>query len=86
MAVGEHKNIFKYPAEDECLLRRLGSAVIASWGTLPESVFGKGCSRPQRREHPFASQATPNAASNTITRPMMETAHTMVRTTWMPRA
>jgi hypothetical protein len=38
MAVGEHKNIFKYPAEDECLLRRLGSAVIASWGTLPESV------------------------------------------------
>lgn len=37
-AVGEHKNVFKYPAEDECLLRRLGSAVIASWGTLPENV------------------------------------------------
>lgn len=40
-AIGEHKNAFKYPAEDECLLRRLGSAVIASWGTLPESVRDK---------------------------------------------
>jgi hypothetical protein len=37
-AVGEYRNVFKYPAEDECLLRRLGSAVIASWGTLPEPV------------------------------------------------
>ncbi|HXL70534.1 MAG TPA: hypothetical protein VN935_04755 [Rhizomicrobium sp.] len=38
MAIGEHKNAFKYPSEDECLIRRLGSAVIASWGTLPEPV------------------------------------------------
>lgn len=38
MPVREYKNVFKYPAEDECLLRRLGSAVIASWGTLPEPV------------------------------------------------
>jgi hypothetical protein len=36
--VGEYRNVFKYPAEDECLIRRLGSAVIASWGTLPEPV------------------------------------------------
>lgn len=36
--VGEYKNVFKYPAEDECLVRRLGSAVIAVWGTLPEPV------------------------------------------------
>lgn len=36
--VGEYKNVFKYPAEDECLVRRLGSAVIAAWGTLPEPV------------------------------------------------
>lgn len=38
MAFVEQKNMFKYPAEDECLVRRLGSAVIASWGTLPENV------------------------------------------------
>ena len=38
MAFVEQKNVFKYPAEDECLIRRLGSAVIASWGTLPEPV------------------------------------------------
>lgn len=36
--VGEYKNVFKYPAEDECLVRRLGSAVIASWSILPETV------------------------------------------------
>jgi hypothetical protein len=40
-AVGEYKNVFKYPAEDECLVRRLGSAVVASWGTLPEPVRDK---------------------------------------------
>jgi hypothetical protein len=25
---------FKYPSEDECLVRRLGSAVLASWTAL----------------------------------------------------
>ena len=29
---------FRYPAEDECLVRRLGSAVIAAWPHLPEDV------------------------------------------------
>jgi hypothetical protein len=28
------KLAFKYPSEDECLVRRLGSAVLASWTTL----------------------------------------------------
>lgn len=37
-AVGGYRNVFKYPAEDECLLRRLGSAAIACWSTLPENV------------------------------------------------
>jgi hypothetical protein len=32
------KKVFKYPSEDECLIRRLGSGVLASWSTLaPES-------------------------------------------------
>ena len=26
---------FKYPAEDECLVRRLGSAVLSVWSELP---------------------------------------------------
>jgi hypothetical protein len=29
---------FKYPAEDECLVRRLGSGVIAAWQHLPEEA------------------------------------------------
>jgi hypothetical protein len=29
---------FKYPAEEECLVRRLGSAVIASWSELPRET------------------------------------------------
>ena len=29
---------FRYPAEDECLVRRLGSGVIASWAELPDEV------------------------------------------------
>lgn len=37
MAFVEEK-AFKYPAEDECLVRRLGSAVIAAWPSLPEEV------------------------------------------------
>ncbi|HEY1961971.1 MAG TPA: hypothetical protein VGG69_06110 [Rhizomicrobium sp.] len=29
---------FKYPSEDECLVRRLGSAVLASWAALPPDL------------------------------------------------
>lgn len=36
---------FKYPAEEECLVRRLGSAVVASWAQLPaeaqEKIFSE---------------------------------------------
>jgi hypothetical protein len=34
--VQEH--VFKYPAEEECLVRRLGSGVIAAWNQLPEET------------------------------------------------
>lgn len=34
--VQEH--VFKYPAEGECLVRRLGSGVIAAWNQLPEEA------------------------------------------------
>ena len=37
MAFVEAKQ-FKYPAEDECLVRRLGSGVIAAWPHLPEEA------------------------------------------------
>ncbi len=29
---------FKYPAEEEALVRRLGSGVIAAWNHLPEEA------------------------------------------------
>jgi hypothetical protein len=29
---------FRYPAEEECLVRRLGAGVIAAWPYLPEEV------------------------------------------------
>lgn len=29
---------FKYPAEDECLVRRLGAGVIAAWAHLPQDA------------------------------------------------
>ncbi len=32
---------FKYPAEDECLVRRLGSAVILIWAALPRDMQEK---------------------------------------------
>lgn len=32
------EKIFKYPAEDEALVRRLGSGVIAAWPHLPEEA------------------------------------------------
>ena len=37
MAFAEDKS-FKYPAEDECLVRRLGAGVIAAWPHLPRDV------------------------------------------------
>ena len=37
MAFVEEKN-FKYPAEDECLVRRLGAGVFAAWPNLPRDV------------------------------------------------
>ena len=37
MAAVENKE-FKYPAEDECLVRRLGAGVIAAWPHLPRDV------------------------------------------------
>jgi hypothetical protein len=37
MAIVEAKQ-FRYPAEDECLVRRLGSGVIAAWPHLPEEA------------------------------------------------
>ncbi len=44
MAFVEEKN-FKYPAEDECLVRRLGAGVIAAWPHLPreaqEAIFAE---------------------------------------------
>jgi len=40
MAAVENKE-FRYPAEDECLVRRLGSAVIATWPHLPREVQEK---------------------------------------------
>jgi hypothetical protein len=32
---------FRYPAEEECLVRRLGSAVIVSWSKLPNEAQDK---------------------------------------------
>jgi hypothetical protein len=39
-ALGE-ENVFKYPAEDECLVRRLGSGVMAAWPHLPREAQEK---------------------------------------------
>lgn len=40
MAIMEEK-VFKYPAEDECLVRRLGSGVMAAWPHIPREVQEK---------------------------------------------
>jgi hypothetical protein len=40
MAFVEDKK-FRYPAEEECLVRRLGSAVIVSWSKLPHEARDK---------------------------------------------
>jgi len=37
--VEEH--VFKYLAVEECLVRRLGSGVIAAWNQLPEEARGR---------------------------------------------
>ena len=37
-AVYKAKRSFKYPSEDECYVRRLGSAVLATWGALPPDL------------------------------------------------
>jgi len=33
-AIYKTRRSFKYPSEDECYVRRLGSAVLANWGLL----------------------------------------------------
>jgi hypothetical protein len=38
--IGESK-IFKYPSEEECLVRRLGSAVLSVWPALPAEIREK---------------------------------------------
>lgn len=40
MALVQDKQ-FKYPAEDECLVRRLGAGVMAAWPHLPPEVRDK---------------------------------------------
>ncbi len=53
MAIVEDKS-FKHPAEDECLVRRLGSGVIAAWPGLPPEVREKIMAEATRawdREH-----------------------------------
>ena len=36
MSFAQEQHAFKYPAEEECLVRRLGSGVIAAWAAIPE--------------------------------------------------
>ena len=40
MALVQDKQ-FKYPSEDECLVRRLGSGVMAAWPHLPPEAREK---------------------------------------------
>ena len=46
---------FKYPAEEECLVRRLGSAVVATWAKLPadaqEKIFAEAKQAWDREYH-----------------------------------
>jgi len=37
-AVYKAELTFKYPSEDECMVRRLGSGVLAAWGGLAPEV------------------------------------------------
>ena len=57
MAIVE-SNAFKYPAEEECLVRRLGSGVIAAWTSC----------RKNRREPILARRASPGTANYNIPR------------------
>ncbi len=40
MAVTARK-VFKYPSEEECYVRRLGSAVMSVWAGLPDEIKQK---------------------------------------------
>jgi hypothetical protein len=40
MAIPSRK-VFKYPSEEECYVRRLGSAVMSVWPALPDDVKTK---------------------------------------------
>lgn len=31
-------SVFRYPSEDECIVRRLGSALLANWHRLPDDL------------------------------------------------
>jgi hypothetical protein len=35
------KKVFKYPSEDECLVRRLGSGVLSVWASLAPELQEK---------------------------------------------
>lgn len=35
------KKVFKYPSEEECFVRRLGSGVLAVWSDLPPEIREK---------------------------------------------
>lgn len=35
------RKVFKYPSEDETFVRRLGSAVLTNWASLPEDIRQK---------------------------------------------
>ena len=37
----QQKKVFKYPSEDEACVRRLGSAVLAAWPSIPPEVREK---------------------------------------------
>lgn len=37
----ESRKVFKYPSEEECYVRRLGSAVMSVWSGLPDDVKAK---------------------------------------------
>jgi len=37
-AKAPERKAFKYPSEDETYVRRLGSAVLAHWGALPDDL------------------------------------------------
>lgn len=39
--VDQSQSAGKYPSEDECYVRRFGSALLLHWDELPEDVRGK---------------------------------------------